>query len=106
MAISPRLAIKSPESWFAMSCSLGHCIPQPGATFDKLASHLPGTASRCRIWMERGGGDMTTMDLVLRGGRVIDPARGVDGTFDVGVRDGRIVEISPKIAGDRKSTRL
>jgi dihydroorotase len=42
---------------------------------------------------------MTTMDLVLRGGRVIDPARGVDGTFDVGVREGRVVEVSPRIAG-------
>ena len=26
---------------------------------------------------------MTTLDLVLRGGRVIDPARDVDGTYDV-----------------------
>ena len=29
-------------------------------------------------------------DLVLRGGRVIDPARGLDGIHDVGIRDGTI----------------
>ena len=32
--------------------------------------------------------------LVLRGGRVMDPASGRDGIFDVAIRDGRIVEIS------------
>ena len=29
-------------------------------------------------------------DVLLRGGRVIDPAQGLDGIFDVAVRDGRI----------------
>jgi dihydroorotase len=29
-------------------------------------------------------------DLVLRGGRVIDPAQGLDGIYDVGIRDGTI----------------
>ncbi len=42
---------------------------------------------------------MTNLDLILRGGRVVDPGRGVDGTFDVGIQDGRIAEIAPKIAG-------
>ncbi|MGQ0678024.1 MAG: amidohydrolase/deacetylase family metallohydrolase, partial [Rhodospirillales bacterium] len=39
------------------------------------------------------------MDLILRGGRVIDPARGVDGVFDVGFKDGRVAAVAPKIAG-------
>ena len=42
---------------------------------------------------------MTPLDLVVRGGRVVDPARGIDGTYDVGIRDGRVAEVSPRIAG-------
>jgi dihydroorotase len=40
-------------------------------------------------------------DLVLRGGRVIDPAQGLDGIYDVAIRDGRIGAVLPAIdAGD------
>src|SRR3954464_1232454 len=37
-------------------------------------------------------------DLVLRGGRVIDPAQNVDGVHDVAVKDGRIAAVLPSIA--------
>jgi dihydroorotase len=40
------------------------------------------------------------LDLVIRGGHVIDPAAGLDGRFDVGVRLGRIVAIEPSITDD------
>ena len=36
--------------------------------------------------------------LRLRGGRVIDPANGLDAVRDIGVRDGRIVDLHPKEA--------
>ncbi|MGA8444492.1 MAG: amidohydrolase/deacetylase family metallohydrolase, partial [Roseiarcus sp.] len=36
-------------------------------------------------------------DLLLRGGRVICPASGLDGNFDVAVRDGRIAAVEPSI---------
>ncbi|WP_024804630.1 amidohydrolase/deacetylase family metallohydrolase [Nocardia sp. BMG51109] len=36
-------------------------------------------------------------DLMLRGGRVISPANGIDGLFDVGIRDGRITAIEPAL---------
>ena len=36
-------------------------------------------------------------DLVLRGGRVIDPAQNIDGAFDVAVRGGRIAAVLPAI---------
>src|SRR5262249_25417152 len=36
-------------------------------------------------------------DLLLRGGRVIDPGRGVDGALDVAVGDGRIVAVGPAL---------
>ncbi|PZW50508.1 dihydroorotase [Humitalea rosea] len=41
-------------------------------------------------------------DTVLRGGRVIDPAQGIDGIFDVAVRDGRIAAIGPSLPGPAK----
>lgn len=37
-------------------------------------------------------------DLVLRGGRVLDPASGLDGTFDVAVRGGAIAAVAPSLA--------
>jgi dihydroorotase len=43
-------------------------------------------------------------DVILRGGRVIDPARGVDAVQDVAVRAGKIAKIAPKIAGRAKKT--
>jgi dihydroorotase len=37
-------------------------------------------------------------DLLLRGGRVIDPAQNLDATCDVALRDGRIAALLPSIA--------
>src|SRR5438270_11659630 len=37
-------------------------------------------------------------DLIIRGGRVIDPSRNLDGAFDVAVRAGRIVAVGRNIA--------
>src|SRR3954462_10015267 len=37
-------------------------------------------------------------DLLLRGGRVIDPAQKIDGIHDVAVKDGRIAAVLPSIA--------
>jgi dihydroorotase len=39
-------------------------------------------------------------DLVLRGGRVIDPAQGLDAIHDVGIRDGTIAAVRPTIDAD------
>jgi dihydroorotase len=36
-------------------------------------------------------------DLILRGGRVIDPAQGLDGVMDVGIRAGRVAAIGPRL---------
>jgi len=38
--------------------------------------------------------------LLLRGGRVIDPAQGLDGPNDVLIRDGRIAAVGPALAAD------
>src|SRR5262245_43985379 len=37
-------------------------------------------------------------DLLLRGGRVIDPLQSLDGAYDVAVKDGRVAAILPAIA--------
>jgi dihydroorotase len=37
-------------------------------------------------------------DLLLRGGRVVDPANGVDGVRDIAVTGGRIEKVAPNIA--------
>jgi dihydroorotase len=42
-------------------------------------------------------------DLVLRGGRLIDPAQGLDGPFDVAIRRGRIAAVAPKLKVDAKT---
>ena len=37
-------------------------------------------------------------DLLLKSGHVLDPGQGLDGTFDIGITDGKIVAIAPEIA--------
>ena len=46
----------------------------------------------------------TPYDLVLRGGRVIDPAQGVDGLLDVAVRDGRVAAVGKALPGPARET--
>src|SRR5437899_5119908 len=43
---------------------------------------------------------MTTseLELILRGGRVIDPAQGIDGVMDVGILGGRVAAVAPALA--------
>jgi dihydroorotase len=43
-------------------------------------------------------------DIVLRGGRVIDPAQGLDGVLDVAVRDGRIAAVEKDLPGPARET--
>ena len=43
-------------------------------------------------------------DLILRGGRVIDPASGLDGVADVAIKDGRIAAIRADLRGDALDT--
>jgi dihydroorotase len=38
-------------------------------------------------------------EMVLRGGRVIDPAQGVDGVYDVAIHAGRIAAVGPALSG-------
>lgn len=40
---------------------------------------------------------MERFDLILRGGRVIDPAAGLDATMDVAIADGKIAKLAPSV---------
>ena len=42
--------------------------------------------------------DERALDLVVRGGHVLDPGAGIDGVLDVGVRFGRVVAIEPDLS--------
>ena len=37
------------------------------------------------------------MDLILRGGRVIDPSQGLDGIRDVGFANGKVAAIATRL---------
>ena len=43
-------------------------------------------------------------DVILRGGRVIDPVRGLDGIHDVAVQGGTIAAVAPRIEGTARRT--
>jgi dihydroorotase len=43
---------------------------------------------------------MTAFEMLLKGGRVIDPATGRDGVFDVGIAAGKIAAIEPNLPAD------
>ena len=59
---------------------------------------LVGTRSRSEPSMSTEGG--WQMKLMLKGGRVIDPANGRDGEFDVLIEDGRIARIGKDLPAD------
>ena len=39
-------------------------------------------------------------NLLIRGGRVIDPANGIDAVLDVRIEDGRIAAVAPGLSAD------
>ena len=41
--------------------------------------------------------ETTPLDLLLKGGRVIDPANNLDGLFDVGIAGGKIARVAPAL---------
>ena len=39
------------------------------------------------------------MQLILRQGRIVDPSQKLNKVMDIGVDNGRVAELSPKISG-------
>src|SRR5436190_17167819 len=44
-----------------------------------------------------------TYDLILRGGRVIDPSQRLDAVMDVAFSGGKVAKVAPKLEGDAKT---
>ena len=40
---------------------------------------------------------LSKYDLILKGGRVLDPANGIDGLFDIGISSGHVVEVENEL---------
>ena len=91
---------------------LAEGAPEVGGHGDSQASGVPwhgtcgyGCAPATTVTLSSPGGTAMDVvqsqpyDLVLRGGRVIDPAQGLDGLLDVAVRDGRIAAIAKTLPG-------
>jgi dihydroorotase len=45
------------------------------------------------------------MDLILKGGRVIDPSQGLDGIMDVGFAAGKVAAVAPSLTGKSADVR-
>lgn len=67
------------------------------ATAGATAAALVGTSAL-------GAAQTKRYDLVIRGGRVIDPASGLDAIRDVAIAGGRIAAVAANIAGDAPET--
>src|SRR5580658_5253800 len=80
--------------------------PGLGATLDMIAS-LYGASMRrliflCLLGFSASFAAAQQYDLVIDGGRVIDPETGLDGVRNVGVRDGKIVRVSTETLSGRR----
>jgi dihydroorotase len=61
-------------------------------------------AMRSRESLEAGRAGRPRLDMVITGGRVVDPASNRDGLFDVGISGDRIVAVRPHLTPDRTTT--
>ncbi|MEC7464775.1 MAG: amidohydrolase/deacetylase family metallohydrolase, partial [Pseudomonadota bacterium] len=50
--------------------------------------------------------EQTTFDLILKGGRVIDPAQGIDSTLDIGITNGKVAQIGEELSGASQSVNV
>ena len=66
----------------------------------QLLSCAAGAALLARVPKARAA----TYDLIIKGGRVIDPSTGLDAVHDVAVSAGKIAAVEPGIAGDSAET--
>src|SRR5262249_24077519 len=78
--------------------------PQGGSTMmnrrQLLCAGLAGAALLARV----PRADAATYDLIIKGGRVIDPSLGLDAIRDVAIARGRIAAVDANIAGDATET--
>src|SRR5215831_13209856 len=62
------------------------------------------TAASAAILARAPNAFAATYDIVIKGGRVIDPSDGANATRDVAIAGGRIAAVEANIAGDATET--
>ena len=67
-------------------------------TFLKIAASLGGAALLPRFLYAQ---DADRFDLLVAGGRVLDPGQGLDQRLDIGIRWGKIVQVAPSLPRER-----
>src|SRR5690349_10767265 len=82
-----RLRMISPSSWTILAS-----IEESMLSYDGEAMRLIILAA---VFISMAGAQQ--YDLVLCGGRVIDPGNGIDGRMDVAGSNGRIAAVQPEI---------
>jgi len=55
---------------------------------------------RVRCGTKKGRAEIVTYDLLIKGGRVIDPAQGLDARLDIAFRNGQVAALEPEISRD------
>jgi dihydroorotase len=65
---------------------------------------LIGSAATAALLAGTSGASGATYDLIIKGGRVIDPSMGLDAARDVAIVGGRIVAVEAGIAADAAET--
>ena len=65
---------------------------------------IPAAAAAAALFGNLRGAHAATYDLVIRGGRVIDPSLRLDAVRDVAISKGRIVAVASSIPGDASET--
>jgi dihydroorotase len=66
--------------------------------------HFTAAGATALAWSRAGFAANEKLDLVIRGGRVIDPSRRLDAVRDVGIAGGKIVAVEPQIAAAAAET--
>jgi hypothetical protein len=72
----------------------------PLATIDGRRHLLPGRGQLCRRQRRRAT-TMAGYDLILKGGRVIDPSQNLDGIADVAFAGGKVAAVGKDLKAER-----
>jgi dihydroorotase len=63
---------------------------------------VSAAAAGAAMFLRVPNGLAATFDLIIKGGRVIDPSIGLDAVRDVAIARGKIEAVEANITGDRR----
>ena len=87
-----------------MTGAVQNCIRTIGEdmsefTRRKFLQHAAAIGSAALLPATLRANDRDNFDLVIRGGKLLDPSQQLRGRYDIGIRWGRIVSVQPIIYG-------